>query len=81
MPTRNVTLTEELEHFITEKVNSGRYEDASDVVRVALRTLKREDTDDESKLTDLRSSIDEGDASGVADGDVFARVRNTLAGR
>jgi predicted RNase H-like HicB family nuclease len=26
----------------------------------------------------LRSAIDEGDASGVAEGDVFARVRETL---
>jgi hypothetical protein len=29
----------------------------------------------DAKLAALRAAIDEGDASGVADGDVFARVR------
>jgi hypothetical protein len=33
----------------------------------------------EAKLAALRTAIDEGDASGVAEGDVFARVRETLA--
>ena len=37
-----------------------------------------EDQQDEAKLTALRAAIDEGDASGVAEGDVFARVRESL---
>jgi len=32
----------------------------------------------ETKLVELRTAIDEGDASGIAEGDVFARVRKTL---
>jgi antitoxin ParD1/3/4 len=32
----------------------------------------------ETKLAALRAAIDEGDASGIAKGDVFARVRKTL---
>jgi hypothetical protein len=32
----------------------------------------------EVKLAALRAAIDEGDASGVAEGDVLARVRRTL---
>jgi hypothetical protein len=32
----------------------------------------------QAKLTVLRAAIDEGDASGVAEDDVFARVRETL---
>ena len=32
----------------------------------------------EAKLAALRTAIDEGDASGIAEGDVFARVRKTL---
>jgi antitoxin ParD1/3/4 len=35
-----VTLTSELEAFIQEKVRSGRYLDASEVVRDALRALE-----------------------------------------
>jgi len=36
-----VTLTSDLEVFIQEKVRSGRYTDASDVVRDALRALEQ----------------------------------------
>jgi hypothetical protein len=32
----------------------------------------------DAKLAALRAAIDEGDASSVAEGDVFARVRKTL---
>jgi hypothetical protein len=32
----------------------------------------------EAKLAALRAAIDEGDASGIAEGDVFARVRQRL---
>ncbi|MGA2183892.1 MAG: hypothetical protein ABSH47_12755 [Bryobacteraceae bacterium] len=31
----------------------------------------------EAKLATLRAAVDEGDASGIAAGDVFARVRKT----
>lgn len=78
MPTRNVNLTDELEGFIAAKVKSGRYENASEVVRAALRTLEREEREHEARLAALRAAIDEGDASGVATGNVFARIRKTL---
>jgi antitoxin ParD1/3/4 len=78
MPTRNVNLTDELDHFVLAKVESGRYENASEVVRAALRTLEREEQRHEAKLTALRDAIDEGDASGIAGGNVFARVRKKL---
>lgn len=78
MPTRNVNLTDELERFVLQKVESGRYENASEVVRAALRTLEREERQDEAKLAALRAAIDEGDASGIAEGNVFDRVRKTL---
>jgi hypothetical protein len=32
----------------------------------------------EAKLAALRAAIDEGDVSGIAEGDVFARVRKAL---
>ncbi|MDQ6706284.1 MAG: type II toxin-antitoxin system ParD family antitoxin [Acidobacteriota bacterium] len=78
MPTRNVNLTDELDRFVLTNVESGRYENASEVVRAALRTLEREEQQYEAKLAGLRAAIDEGDASGIAEGDVFARVRKTL---
>src|SRR5271170_4655513 len=78
MPTRNVNLTDELDRFVLSKVDSGRYENASEVVRAALRTLERENQQYETKLAVLRASIDEGDASGIAEGNAFERVREKL---
>lgn len=78
MPTRNVNLTNGLERFVTTKVESGRYENASEVVRAALRTLERDEQRYEAKLAVLRAAIDQGDASGTAEGDSFNQVRQTL---
>lgn len=78
MPTRNVNLTHELDLFVARKIKNGRYENASEVVRAGLRTLEREEQKHEAKLAALRAAIDEGDKSGIAEGDVFARVRKGL---
>src|SRR5271169_5387653 len=78
MPTRNVNLTKDLDRFVAAKVKSGRYENASEVVRAGLRTLEREERQYEAKLAALRAAIDEGDASGIARGNVFGRVRKAI---
>jgi antitoxin ParD1/3/4 len=78
MPTRNVNLTDELDHFVREKVKSGRFENASEVVRAALRSLDRDERQYEVKLAKLRAMIDEGDASGIAEDGVFERVMEKL---
>ena len=39
----NVSLTKELEMFVSRKVKSGRYGSASEVVRESLRLLEQED--------------------------------------
>jgi antitoxin ParD1/3/4 len=78
MTTRNVNLTKELDKYVLARVESGRFENASEVVRAALRSLEREERIYEAKLEALRVAIDEGDASGVAEGDVFAQVREAL---
>jgi len=78
MPTRNIDLTDELDRFVAAKVKSGRYENASEVVRAALRTLERDEREYEPKVITLRHAMDEGDVSRVAKANVFARVRKTL---
>jgi antitoxin ParD1/3/4 len=78
MPTRNVNLTDALNHFVRAKVKSGRYENASEVVRAALRTLEREEQLHEANLAALRSALDEGDASGIAKVNVFERAWKNL---
>ena len=78
MPARNVNLTDELDRFVTTKVKSGQDENASEVVRAGLRSLDREEREYEAKLEALQAAIDKGDASGIARGNVFGRVRKAL---
>jgi antitoxin ParD1/3/4 len=78
MPTRNVNLTDELDRFVAKKVKTGRYENASEVVRAGLRTLEREEQQYEAKIAALKAAIDAGDASGIAEGNVLGRVRKAL---
>jgi antitoxin ParD1/3/4 len=78
MPTRNVNLTSKLDRFVAKKVRAGLYDNASEVVRAGLRTLQREEQEFEAKLVALRAAIDQGDSSGAARGNVFARVRKSL---
>lgn len=75
MPTRNVNLTPELDRFIASKVKAGRYENASEVVRAALRSLERDEREYQAKLAALRAAIREGEESGYAKPGSFDRVR------
>ena len=76
MPTHNVTLTPELDRFVAVKVETGHYSDASEVMRAALRLLERDERENDEKFSALRSAIDRGMASGIAEPGVFARLRN-----
>ena len=75
MPTRNVSLPEKLDQFITAKVESGDYANASEVMRTALRVFERDELEYDEKMTVLRAAIDEGLASGIAEPGVFSRIR------
>lgn len=74
-------LGQHFEGFISDEVASGRYGNASDVMRAALRLLEHE----EKKLEALRASIDAGDASPESD-DVdgekaFTRLRRKIGSK
>jgi antitoxin ParD1/3/4 len=56
----NVSLTPELEQIVDQKVKSGLYNSASEVVREGLRLLQERDRIHEAKLASLRKDIDEG---------------------
>jgi antitoxin ParD1/3/4 len=84
MPTRNVSLPEKLDQFITAKVESGEYSNASEVMRTALRVMEKEEREYEEKMAVLRVAIEEGIASGDAEPGVFERLDayiEELAGR
>jgi antitoxin ParD1/3/4 len=54
MPTRNVNLTDHYDRFVEGQVASGRYQNASEVMRAGLRLLERQAREDEEKLSVLR---------------------------
>ena len=60
MPTRNINLTERLDRFVETRVSSGRYGNASEVVREGLRLLEQREQEEKAKLTWLRSAAREG---------------------
>lgn len=53
----NVSLTPELENFVSEKVKSGLYNSASEVLRESLRLLKERDMLKEIQRDELRREI------------------------
>ena len=53
----NVSLTPELENFVNEKVKSGRYNSASEVVREGLRAIQDQDELRRIRRDELRREI------------------------
>lgn len=60
MPTRNVNLTAEQDAFVEEVVRAGRYQNASEAVRDAVRGWQERLKADELKVERLRLSIKAG---------------------
>ena|ERR1017187_5302448 len=67
MPARNVNLTEHFDRFIEAGITSGRFSNASEVVREGLRLPEQREQEDKAKLEWLRAAkegfdaIDRGD--------------------
>lgn len=66
MPTRNVVLTEHQESFIGELLRSGRYSNASEVLRESLRLMERRESLEAAKLDFLRGRLDEAERDALA---------------
>jgi antitoxin ParD1/3/4 len=64
----NFSLTPGLEQFVRDRAVSGDYNNASEVVREAIRLLKRVEEQRALRLERLRAAIGEGDAA-LARGD------------
>ena len=65
MSTMNISLTPQLEKLVQERVKSGRYTSASEVIREALRLMEEKDRLLGAKLEQLRQDISEGVESGA----------------
>jgi antitoxin ParD1/3/4 len=75
MPTRNVVLTEHQADLIEALVESGRYQNASEVLRDGLRLVEQRDVEDASKLKALQAAARVG--VDALDRGEFKEFRNT----
>lgn len=77
----NVSLAPELEQFVNDKINSGKYRSVSEVVNVGLRLLWERENLKEQKLAELKSKIRVGieelnNGEGIDGELVFAELEN-----
>ena len=56
----SVSLGEYFENFVEGEITTGRFKNASEVIRAGLRLLEEE----ESKITALRKALEAGEKSG-----------------
>ena len=62
MPTRNVVLTDYQASFVERLVRTGRYQNASEVLREGLRMVEQREAEDASRLEALRTAVKVGSA-------------------
>lgn len=60
MPTRNINLTDHLDQFVESGIDSGRYSNASEMVREGLRLLEAREQEQAAKIEWIRSAALEG---------------------
>ncbi len=60
MPTRNVVLTGHQASLVEQLVTSGRYQNASEVLREGLRLVEQREAEDAYRLESLRSAVKGG---------------------
>lgn len=86
MPTRNVNLTAEQDAFVEDIVRAGKYQNASEAMRDALRGLQHRLQADDLKLDLLRTqlkagldALDRGAFTEVDDADLDAALDELVA--
>lgn len=77
----NISMAPEFEQFVDEKVHSGDYSSASEVIRAGLRLLKERDAEHQARLEALRRDVGDGLAQlkrgeSKSGGEVFAQLRS-----
>jgi len=77
--TLSVSLTNRLKSYVQDKVRSGQFESASEVIRQGLRTMQEQEererlfwSDLRERVNQARAAIDEGNA---IDGPAFMRSK------
>ena len=73
----NVSLTEELHKIVQEKVKSGLYSNASEVIRDAIRKMEREEKK-ENTWAKLNTILEEAEQSGRSNKSIDDIVKQSL---
>lgn len=60
MPTRNVVLSEHQHKLVETLVASGRYQNASEVLREGLRLIEQRERFEATRLEALKMAVDQG---------------------
>ncbi|HEY3330900.1 MAG TPA: type II toxin-antitoxin system ParD family antitoxin [Capsulimonadaceae bacterium] len=58
----NVSLTPELDAYVSQKVQTGMYHSASEVIREGLRLLREQDQVRQARMAQLRQDVELGAA-------------------
>ncbi len=58
----SISLGDHFEDFLADKISTGRFKNASEVIRAGLRLLEEEET----KMVALKNAVEEGFESGLA---------------
>jgi antitoxin ParD1/3/4 len=79
----NISITPELDTFLQSRLQSGRYQTTSEVVREALRLLERDEQERDEVFHQLKAKLEGGAGQAehgeVIDGDeVFDELRETI---
>lgn len=79
----NVSLTPELEKYIQDKVDSGLYSSASEVVRAALRELQKEDDHRDYLRREIQRGVDSAEQHGYRklDNDLIEVIKQNVKSR
>ncbi|OYU54438.1 MAG: antitoxin [Chitinophagaceae bacterium BSSC1] len=74
----SISLGDHFEDFLADKISTGRYKNASEVIRAGLRLLEEEET----KMVALKNAVEEGFESGLAeDFDAHKHLQKLKAAR
>ena len=84
--TVNISITPELDAFLQSRVDSGRYQTTSEVVREALRLLERQERERDEAFHQLKAKLEIGTAQAergeLIDGvQVFDELREMIEER
>ncbi len=84
--TVNISITPELDAFLLSRVQSGRYQTTSEVVREALRLLEQQEMERDEAFRQLEAKlqigVDEAERGELEDGEVvFQELKESIKQR